>query len=106
MTTWTPKLKNKIEDAKIEEPVSQCLESTEEDIRFMASNLLAGWKDLKSAYRVPRRIHVVRCHLRSGPIVADRPIAPARRCRRCHHQWRSRGHPSGGTPISHALNLG
>jgi histone-lysine N-methyltransferase SETD2 len=59
MAKWKLSIRNKVEDAKIEEPVSMCLQSKEEDIRSMASSLLDYWGGLESVYRIPRKIVVV-----------------------------------------------
>lgn len=75
MINWKLTIRNKVEDAKIEEPVTQCLQSPHEDVQQAARDLLSYWSGLQSAYRIPRKIVVV-----SMPTQAHMTSQPANTC--------------------------
>ncbi|EPQ55865.1 SET domain-containing protein [Gloeophyllum trabeum ATCC 11539] len=59
MTTWPLIQRNKVEDSKVDEPVRQCAETSQnEDIKELAQKLLAHWDTLEVGYRIPKRLKV------------------------------------------------
>ncbi|TDL26882.1 hypothetical protein BD410DRAFT_782971 [Rickenella mellea] len=55
ISTWPLLQRNKVEDSQIEEPVKDCLTSSDEKLRGLAEKLLAQWAILEVGYRIPKR---------------------------------------------------
>ncbi|KAH9920885.1 SET domain-containing protein [Epithele typhae] len=60
MKTWPLIQRNKVEDSKVTVPVKQCTSSQNEALASLANTLLSQWEGLEYAYRIPKRVKVVR----------------------------------------------
>ncbi|KAF8264188.1 hypothetical protein EI94DRAFT_1871740 [Lactarius quietus] len=63
MSTWPLISRNKVEDSKVSVPVERCIESDNVVLKKAAQDLLDQWNTLETAYRIPKRLKVLKAQL-------------------------------------------
>lgn len=76
LSRWPRMTRNKISSSKIENTVQELSKSEHEQIKNLASELVAAWQSLEMAYRIPRRERPVKVEKKVDATTASNSPAP------------------------------